>query len=180
MKYKRFPSLLAPDTGLLRLAVMLLATLSMLLSGPLIADGENSTIFLVRHAEKLLDIEDPGLSTAGEQRAQQLAVLLEDAEITAIFSTDYKRTRQTAAPLARAENLEISLYDPAKPGHLVELLKNNSGRYLVVGHSNTTSDLVSRLGGKPGSAIDEKTEYNRLYVVSLDESGKVRTVLLRY
>jgi len=180
MKYKRFPSLLVPNTALLRLVMMLLTTVSMLLSGPLTADDENSTIFLVRHAEKLLDVEDPGLSAAGKQRAKQLAVLLEDAEITAIFSTDYQRTRDTATPLATAENLEITLYDPAEPEHLVELIKNEQGRYLVVGHSNTTPDLVTRLGGNPGSAIDEKTEYNRLYVLTLDDAGKVTTVLLRY
>jgi phosphohistidine phosphatase SixA len=152
----------------------------LVLSNSLGANEESSMIFLVRHAEKLADGEDPGLSTAGMQRAEKLAVLLDDAEITGIYSTDYIRTRDTAAPLARAEDLEIKLYDPSKPEQLIDLLSNKTGRYLVVGHSNTTPDLVKRLGGTPGPAIDEKTEYNRLYIVTRDDSGKATSVLLRY
>jgi hypothetical protein len=40
--------------------------------------------------------------------------------------------------------------------------------------------MVARLGGKPYGAIDEKGEYDRLYVVTVDASGEATTVLLRY
>ena len=180
MKYKQFPRQLVRKPGHLRVIFSLFAALTLLLSSPLGAEVENSTIFLIRHAEKLADSEDPGLSAAGKQRAEKLAVLLQDSEVTGVYSTNYTRTRDTAAPLATAEGLEISLYDPSDPDQLVDLLKNNTGRYLVIGHSNTTPDLVERLGGNPGPPIDEKTEYNRLYIVTLDNSGKAATVLLRY
>ena len=53
-------------------------------------------------------------------------------------------------------------------------------RILVAGHSNTTPKLVELLGGNPGPPIDEKTEYDRLYVVVLGADGAVTTTLLRY
>src|SRR4051812_14663267 len=64
------------------------------------------TLFLVRHAEKASDGgNDPGLSAAGQQRAQALARMLKDAGIAAIFTTEFKRTQATAAPLAEATHV---------------------------------------------------------------------------
>ena len=44
---------------------------------------------------------DPDLSDVGRTRAQALATALKDAGVTAIFVTEYKRTQQTAEPLAK-------------------------------------------------------------------------------
>ena len=68
------------------------------------------TIYLVRHAERADSgtmagttmATDPDLSEAGRARAASLAVMLKDAGIKAIYTTEYKRTRQTAEPLAKA------------------------------------------------------------------------------
>ena len=59
-----------------------------------------STIFLVRHAEKKTG-DDPDLTKAGHARAESLAKMLKDADITAIYTSEVKRTQQTAAPLAK-------------------------------------------------------------------------------
>jgi hypothetical protein len=48
----------------------------------------------------------------------------------------------------------------------------------VLGHSNTTPDLVTALGGDPQGPIAEM-EYDRLYVVTLTDEG-ASTVLLRF
>ena len=178
-KYKQFPSLFKPGARMGRAIFSLFLIQLALLSGALPARADNSAVILVRHAEKTAEANDPQLSEAGIQRAEQLATLLADANVTAIYSTDFSRTRNTAAPLANARGLEIMLYDPANPGQLVDSLKKTPGRFLVVGHSNTVPDLVERLGGSPGSAMDEKTEYDRLYVLTFGE-GKTTTVLLRY
>jgi broad specificity phosphatase PhoE len=58
-----------------------------------------STIFVVRHAEKADATKDPDLSEAGRARAEALAKALRDAKIAAIYATEFKRTQQTAAPL---------------------------------------------------------------------------------
>jgi phosphohistidine phosphatase SixA len=139
-----------------------------------------TTVFLVRHAEKQLDSQDPDLTEAGRQRALALARALRSVPLDAIYSTDTHRTRQTAAPLAGARSLEVELYDKDDLGHLAMKLRGAPGRYLVVGHSNTTPELVSRLGGDPGAAIDEASEFDRLYVLLLHPDGSVVTVLLRY
>jgi hypothetical protein len=76
-------------------------------------------------------------------------------------------------------NLEIDLYDPSDLYALARELNAKGGRHLVVGHSNTTPDLVEILGGVPGPAIVEETEYDRLYILTIGKDG-VNTVLLRY
>ena len=161
------------------LAVLLLAW-SVALPGALVEASEPATVFLVRHAEKMADAEDPALSDAGKVRAQALAGLLRDAGIEAIYSTDYRRTRDTAAPLAAQLQLNVTIYDPGQLDSLVATIRRHGGRTLVVGHSNTTPELVGLLGGEPGPPIDEASEYDRLYVVTIGADGAVSTVLLRY
>lgn len=141
--------------------------------------GPPLTVFLVRHAEKIDASPDPELSDAGKARALELAALLRDTGIDRILSSDYRRTRDTAAPIAVELGLEVELYEPDELGVLAEQIRASTGRALVVGHSNTTPQLVQLLGGEPGSEIDE-SEYDRLYVVTIGPDGAVSTLLLRY
>ena len=168
------------------LKTILTITAAFILS-PTIADESHAkperkplVIFCVRHAEKVDASRDPALTPAGNTRARLLARTLIDARISAIHSSDYQRTRDTAAPLADKLNLKTQIYDPRALPDLVQLLKQKGGRHLVVGHSNTTPELVRLLGGMPGKAIVEATEFDRLYVVTIPANGTVQTVLLRY
>jgi 2,3-bisphosphoglycerate-dependent phosphoglycerate mutase len=147
-------------------------------SGPAAGDRER-VIFLVRHAEAESDPGgDPPLTSGGVQRAERLASVLRDAGIEVIHSSRYRRTETTAAPLAAALGLQPVWYDARDLPTLAARLRSSTGRHLVVGHSNTTGEVVELLGGDRGSAI-QSTEYDRLYVV-VEEGGVVRTVLLRY
>jgi len=47
----------------------------------------------------------------------------------------------------------------------------------VVGHSNTLPELVRLFGGEPGLDIADD-EYDRLYQLTPDAGGAVRTVIL--
>ena len=136
-------------------------------------------VFLVRHAEKVDQSRDADLSPLGYERAQELARILADAGIEGVYSTDYIRTRETAKPLSDLMGKELILYDARELYQLAEELKNNGGRYLVVGHSSTTPALVEILGGEPGIPIVEATEYDRLYVISTT-GEEVQSALLRY
>lgn len=155
------------------------------ISGP--SSGPNADLaapialqaYLVRHAEKQTG-DDPALTAAGETRADALADLLIDAEIERIHSSDYRRTRDTAAPLAAHLDLPVELYDPRDLPGLAAQLKAEGGRHLVVGHSNTTPPLAEALGGDGGDPIVEATEYDRLYVVTVGPDGTVTSTLLRY
>ena len=125
-------------------------------------------IYLVRHAEKQAG-DDPSLTAAGVERAELLAQILGDKGVTNIHSTNLKRTLETAAPLATQTGLEVALYDPSDLDAFADTLEANVGVHLVVGHSNTTPQLATALGGDPGREIDEATEYDRLYVITLSE-----------
>ena len=132
-------------------------------------------IYLVRHAEKQKG-DDPALTEAGKARAETLAELLSDKGLTEIYSTDYKRTRETAAPIAERTRLEVQLYDASDLEAFAEVLKSKQGVLLVVGHSNTTPPLAAALGGDPGTPIDESTEYDRLYVIDLSGNEPVSRI----
>lgn len=143
-------------------------------------------IYLVRHAERIDDevgfdassTDDPVISEIGEERARLLATMLADAAITQIHSTDLNRTRMTGAPIAEAAGIVIETYNPRDLAGFAEQLEQTPGRHLVVGHSNTTPELVAELGGDPASPIEEM-EYDRLYIVTLSD-GVASTVLLRF
>ena len=142
-------------------------------------EGDLLQVYLVRHAEKVDQSKDPDLSGEGYLRAEELARTLADAKIEYVHSSDFIRTRETAAPVAELFGLEIELYDQNDLFSLADRLKATGGRHLVVGHSTTTPDLVELLGGEPGYPIEELIEYDRLYILTI-RSGKVNTVLLRY
>lgn len=149
------------------------------LTEPAAAQTEATVVYLVRHAERAENgTNDPPISDAGEARARLIADLLRDAGIERVHSTDYKRTRATAAPLAQRLGLPVETYEGSDLAGLAERIRASGGRHLVVGHSNTTPDAVAALGGEPGPPIDEM-EYDRLYVVTLTGDG-ASTVLLRF
>jgi broad specificity phosphatase PhoE len=148
-----------------------------------------TVVWLVRHAERADDgpgqdgmlarVRDPELSSAGRRRAQALRALLVDVQLDRVLSTDYRRTRATADPVAAAHGLVVESYDPGDLGGLARRIGASGSHWLVVGHSNTTPDLVEALGGEPGGAIDE-FEYDRLYQVVITGDGAVETTLLRF
>lgn len=147
---------------------------------PAQAAAEPLVVFLVRHAEKVDSSADAALSDAGRQRSAELARVLRDAHIQHVHSSDYARTRDTAAPTAALARTDVELYDPGDLPALVAQLRGTGGRHLVVGHSNTTPEVAKLLGGEPGAPIVESDEYDRLYMVTIGADGAVTTVLLRY
>lgn len=138
------------------------------------------TVYLVRHAEKVLDVSDPPLTAEGAQRAGELAAVLADAGLTHVHSTDTLRTRTTAAPAASVSRLDVLIYDPSDLPGFADQIKRIPGVHLVVGHSNTTPRLVEALGGAPGTDINEAAEYDRLYVLEISRSAVKSSELQRY
>jgi probable phosphoglycerate mutase len=151
----------------------------LLLCGLLLSTAAaQSTIFIVRHAEKAQrDGDDPDLSEAGRARAESLANLLKDAGISAIYTSEVKRTKQTAAPLARALHLDPTVVAANERAALIAKLKDASGDVLVVGHSNTIPDLIRALGITTPVTIADN-DYDNLFVLILEE--KPRLLRLHY
>lgn len=137
-------------------------------------------VFLVRHAEKTTAPDDPELTPEGTERAIRLSKLLRDAKIDQVHTSDYRRTRDTAAPIAKVLRTDPKLYDPTDLPSLVKRLREEGGGHLVVGHSNTTTEMVKLLGADPGSDIDDPAEDHRLYIVTIGAKGRAQATLLRY
>lgn len=164
----------------MRRAFLLALFPALLAPGSAVGQDEPVVVYLVRHAERADDgTDDPPLSEAGLERAVLLTRMLSDAGVTHVHSTDLKRTRETGALLAARRGLGLTFYDPRDLSDLAEELRAAPGRHLVLGHSNTTGEVVAALGGDPGGPIDD-AEYDRLYVVTIAADGSVATVLLRY
>jgi broad specificity phosphatase PhoE len=145
--------------------------------------GVEPVIILVRHAERAdagmpaAAGADPDVSPAGRARAEALAAMLKDARITQIFVTEFKRTRQTAEPLAKLLSLEPTVITSKDTAGLVARLKTAAGNVLVVGHSNSVPAVVKALGVDEAITIAD-AEYDNLFVVVL--GTKPSLVRLRY
>jgi len=114
---------------------------------------------------------NPGLTEQGLQRAQKLATYFARIPLSAVYSTDYRRTKQTAQVLAIEQNLGLKLYHPAQLAELAQDLKLSSN-VLVVGHSNTTPELVTLMGGEATSIAE--SDYGQLFIVR-STNGKIET-----
>lgn len=115
-----------------------------------LAVAQPELVILVRHAERATEpAGDPGLTPAGQQRATALAQALAGLRVNAIVTTQFRRTRDTAAPLAQALGLQPLVVD-AKAGHVqavADVVRAQTGVVLVVGHSNTVPAVLAALGG---------------------------------
>ncbi len=148
-----------------------------------------TTVIFVRHAEKAAEpSDDPGLSEAGKRRAAELARQLVDADVVpglgvdAVFSTPYRRTEETAKPVADALGLTINAYDAADTELFIEeLVREYKGKIiLVVGHSNTVPEMIGNMGASKKVPPIAENEYDNIYLVSIPWFGKTKTIRLRY
>jgi phosphohistidine phosphatase SixA len=130
------------------------------------------TIFLVRHADKVSDETDALLSEAGHQRAECLAKMLADAHIEQIYTSDLKRTQQTAAPLAKQLNLKPVAIPLSKVDDLIEAIRSDkAANVLVVWHDATLPKILRALGAPEIPPIAH-TEYNRFFILTLSRDKK--------
>ena len=146
-----------------------------------------TSVIFVRHAEKTAEpADDPLLSLAGQQRAVELARQLVDADVVAgidaIYATPYRRTVDTAQPLADALGLQITSYDAADTETIMEqIVRKHKGKIvLVVGHSNTLPALIGNMGASKKVPVIDEYEYDNIYIVSIPWFGKTKTIRLRY
>lgn len=146
-----------------------------------------TTIIFVRHAEKDTSVAgDPPLSELGQKRAAELTRQLVDADVIAgvdaIYATPFRRTQETARPLADALDLPISTYDASDTEDVLKMiLEDHKGKIVVViGHSNTLPVLIANLGASKQVPRIDEDEYDNIYVISIPWFGKTKTIRLRY
>ena len=132
-----------------------------------------STLFIVRHAEKTSSGGiDPDLSEAGRARAEALAKMLKDAGITAIYATEFKRTQQTAAPLAKILDITVTIVPAKQTALLTSELRELHANALAVSHGNSMPELIKSLGLDTPINIPE-SDYDNLFVIMLDENPRL-------
>jgi broad specificity phosphatase PhoE len=150
--------------------------LALILSIPLLlVAGANAApvVFIVRHGEKAsAGGKDPELSVQGQKRADALANILKDSQITAVFVTEFKRTQETAAPTAKAAHVNPTVVPANDTGVLVEKLRTLNGNALVVGHGNTIPDLLKALGIAAAVSIPED-DYGEIFAVVLGDAPQL-------
>jgi YHS domain-containing protein/phosphohistidine phosphatase SixA len=141
-----------------------------------------TTIILVRHAEKQKDgTKNPTLTDEGIVRAIELAYILREEPIAAVFSTDYERTLKTAKPTAEFHELPVQKYLVQNHNSFLEnVLRQYWGKtVLIVGHSNTVPAMLDILTGGNHWKIEDYM-YNDLFIVNTIRKGEWRTLHLKY
>jgi broad specificity phosphatase PhoE len=145
----------------------------------------STIVLIVRHAEKASDAEDSPLTEAGMRRSQALVRVAADAGVSAIYSTQFKRSRDTVQPLAERlgvgiTEVPVDLQSPGDYGKLLakEIMEKHSGQtVVVVGHGNTIPSIVEGLTGRSASLGD--IAYSDLLVIN-HSSGSAKVTKAQY
>jgi len=143
-----------------------------------------TTVILVRHAEKAIvppENKDPDLSAAGLARAQELARMLGESGIKAIYATQFKRTQQTVKPLAEKLGLTPVQFEAKQTTELVKQIREkNAGEVVfVAGHNNTVPEIIAALGG-PKLPIIPETDFDNFYILTVQSDGTAKLLKLKY
>jgi len=142
--------------------------------------NEITTYYLIRHAEKNRTEntnKNPNLTEKGIKRAKNWSVVFKNIPFDIIYSTNYNRTKQTAEPTAKSKNLKIQYYNPRDLYNEKFKSKTTGKTVLVVGHSNTTPQLVNKIiGNEKYTDIDDLNNSN-LYIVTIINGQKTTNLL---
>ena len=133
-----------------------------------------STFYFIRHAEKdRSDPEntDPELTQAGLGRAMHWAEILIDVPLDAVYTTNFERTTMTAAPTSVKNDINVQYYDP-QDLDIEQFKVDNLGKnVLVVGHSNSTPDLINQMIGEDKYFEIDDDDNGSLFIVQSAGGG---------
>lgn len=141
---------------------------------------QTTTYYLIRHAEKdrtNSTNQDPNLNEDGLKRAEKWATYFKDISLDAVYSTNYKRTQQTAKPTANTKKVEILSYNPREL-YAADFKKESFGKsVLIVGHSNTTPAFVNAILGEKKYEDMNDDDNATLFIVTIKGKNKFCKVL---
>ena len=138
----------------------------------------------MRHAEKAsTPAADPPLTPAGEARARALLAAVREAGVSAVITTQFVRTKSTAAPTAAALGIAPEVVTASGATHARDVaaaIRKHAGQtVLVVGHSNTIPAIIAALGApEPPPICDEA--YDNLYIVTIPPGGQAKLIEAKY
>ena len=140
---------------------------------------EMTTYYLIRHAEKDRTNKanrDPNLNKKGQERVKIWTNYFENIDLDAVYSTEYKRTMQTAKTIAENKSLEIQNYDPLKMYDAVFQKETKEKKVLIVGHSNTTPSFVNKILGEKKYKNMTDRDNSTLYIVTIKGDEKTSII----
>ena len=145
-------------------------------------DLTGTTLILIRHAERVEPApanDDPHLTPAGVSRAKALARILAPAGISAIYTSKFARTKETARPLA--SRLGLSPKEATEAIALKnQIASDNKGQtVLVVGHTDTIPALINLLKENSVQEIPAH-EFDNMFVVTILDAKKITLTRLKY
>ena len=129
-------------------------------------------VYLFRHAEKqvIKGEDNPELTKAGFVRSNALAEAMTDISAGLIYSSEYARTQQTAAPLAKQWSTDINIKTAKDPEAQVDIaLANCNQHVIIVGHSNTIPNLISLFGVVEEITIEDN-QYGDLFIIEWENA----------
>lgn len=142
---------------------------------------QSTTLILVRHAEKVDDSADPDLSPEGVSRATVLKNMLSTTGVTAVYSTDFIRTRKTCGPTADFYGLELKIYSHRNASDLDDILRQNlGGVVLVCGHSNSTPRAANHYLGEQKFEDFDESDYGNLFFLNFMGDRPPSVLRIRY
>lgn len=105
-------------------------------------------VFALRHAETDDSVPDRPLSREGQHRANALVDIIGSAPISAIYTTELRRTKETARPLAESQKIGSMEIKKGQEYDLCARLCSihSSNLIVVVGHSDTIPTILRCLG----------------------------------
>ena len=159
--------------------------------------GTTTTIILLRHAERIKngDQDKTGsyLRPEGRLRAQALVSAVGDMDVTAIYSPDFGRNRETVQPLADHLGLKVNIIPKSRLSNtprlanefVEEVLSEHAGGVVVwVGNASAP---VGPLGGnlqriykRVGGTGKPPIRYGDLYIIVVPDKGPVRITKSRF
>jgi 2,3-bisphosphoglycerate-dependent phosphoglycerate mutase len=134
------------------------------------------TFYIVRHAEKADNSEDPELSGIGRERAIRLEALMADKKLDTVFTSTYKRTILTGLTVALPQSKPLISLNQT-PGNELNRFTARLNRIagnkniLVVGHTNTIPQIVFDLCGQQIAQISEN-DYGNIFIVTKNGNTK--------
>lgn len=148
-----------------------------------VSDDSTVVLILVKHAETQAGGgTNPVLSADGQIRANELARLLQNVELDAIYSTNLSRTIGTANPSSIDQGIPIDIYDGFDmPGFEEQVKAQHKGQTILVsGHSDTTPDLLNLLTNSNDYELFPENGFDRLFFVSLNSLDEASVVFIEY
>jgi 2,3-bisphosphoglycerate-dependent phosphoglycerate mutase len=153
-------------------------------------EAQITTIFLVRHAEKVTDGgDDPSLTPEGFQRAEELAYVLKNVKLDAIYDTPYKRTKLTVKPIADLLGREIQTIPSLKKEDLTKfideaIVKHKGEKIIIASHSNIVPALIKLIRQEEYEMRTmkslEDSAYDDLFMVVFTERKNAQVFNLKY